>query len=259
MQRCLVRSDVGRKTVQIDAGRRLVQEKIITLHIPTLLAEPPLLQRRVVYAAIAEAAGRKKDLHDIHVQAVLHLCRKQGNGQLDVAGGVHVRKEYENLLFEPGVNALARLPAQPIAQKSAQPIAQKPIQPIAQKSPQPTAHNQALFPTRPEAYTYRVFDFDGDMGTVPRKQCTKWLDYGKIGELLSFRTRRVGDYITLDESGRTKSIARYMIDQKVPAQWRDQIVMPACGDEILWVPGGRISAAYMVTPDTKRILEIILI
>jgi tRNA(Ile)-lysidine synthase len=147
------------------------------------------------------------------------------------------------LLFEPGVNALARLPAQP----------------IAQKSPQPTAHNQALFPTRPEAYTYRVFDFDGDMGTVPRKQCTKWLDYGKIGELLSFRTRRVGDYITLDESGRTKSIARYMIDQKVPAQWRDQIVMPACGDEILWVPGGRISAAYMVTPDTKRILEIVLI
>ena len=259
LQRCLVRSDVGRKTVQIDAGRRLVQEKIITLHIPTLLAEPPLLQRRVVYAAIAEAAGRKKDLHDIHVQAVLHLCRKQGNGQLDVAGGVHVRKEYENLLFEPGVNALARLPAQPIAQKSAQPIAQKPIQPIAQKSPQPTAHNQALFPTRPEAYTYRVFDFDGDMGTVPRKQCTKWLDYGKIGELLSFRTRRVGDYITLDESGRTKSIARYMIDQKVPAQWRDQIVMPACGDEILWVPGGRISAAYMVTPDTKRILEIVLI
>jgi tRNA(Ile)-lysidine synthase len=256
LQRCLVRSDVGRKTVQIDAGRRLVQEKIITLHIPTLLAEPPLLQRRVVYAAIAEAAGRKKDLHDIHVQAVLHLCRKQGNGQLDVAGGVHVRKVYENLLFEPGVNALARLPAQPIAQKSAQPIAQKPIQPIAQKSPQPTAHNQALFPTRPEAYTYRVFDFDGDMGTVPRKQCTKWLDYGKIGELLSFRTRRVGDYITLDESGRTKSIARYMIDQKVPAQWRDQIVMPACGDEILWVPGGRISAAYMVTADTKKILEI---
>ncbi len=259
LQRCLVRSDVGRKTVQIDAGRRLVQEKIITLHIPTLLAEPSLLQRRVVYAAIAEAAGRKKDLHDIHVQAVLHLCRKQGNGQLDVAGGVHVRKVYENLLFEPGVNALARLPAQPIAQKSAQPIAQKPIQPIAQKSLQPTAHNQALFPTRPEAYTYRVFDFDGDMGTVPRKQCTKWLDYGKIGELLSFRTRRVGDYIALDESGRAKSIARYMIDQKVPAQWRDQIVMPACGDEILWVPGGRISAAYMVTPDTKRILEIVLI
>ena len=276
LQRCLVRSDVGRKTVQMDAerypmqmdaGRFLLQNEKIILHIPTLLAEPPLLQRRVIYAAIAEAAGRKKDLHDIHVQAVLHLCRKQGNGQLDVAGGVHVRKVYENLLFEPGVNALARLPAQPIAQKSAQPIAQKsaqpiaqkPIQPIAQKSPQPTAHNQALFPTRPEAYTFRVFDFDGDMRTVPRKQCTKWLDYGKIGELLSFRTRRVGDYITLDESGRTKSIARYMIDQKVPAQWRDQIVMPACGDEILWVPGGRISAAYMVTPDTKRILEIVLI
>jgi tRNA(Ile)-lysidine synthase len=47
-----------------------------------------------------------------------------------------------------------------------------------------------------------------------------------------------------------------MIDQKVPAQIRDRIVMPACGDEILWVPGGRISAAFMVTSDTKKILEI---
>jgi tRNA(Ile)-lysidine synthase len=94
------------------------------------------------------------------------------------------------------------------------------------------------------------------MDAVPRKQYTKWLDYDKIGKLPIFRTRRAGDRITLDEYGRTKSIARYMIDRKVPAQIRDRIVMPTCGSEILWVPGGRISAAYMVSTDTKRILEI---
>ena len=111
-------------------------------------------------------------------------------------------------------------------------------------------------PTEPEEYTCRVFDFDGDMDAVPRKQYTKWLDYDKIGELPIFRTRRAGDRITLDEYGRSKSIARYMIDRKVPAQLRERIVMPTCGSEILWVPGGRISAAYMVSTDTKRILEI---
>ena len=67
-----------------------------------MLEEPPLLQRRVVYAAIADASGRKKDLQDVHVQAVLELCRKQGNGRLDVAGGVHVRKVYGLLYLSPG-------------------------------------------------------------------------------------------------------------------------------------------------------------
>ncbi len=219
------------------------QSREIVIHIPSLLEEPPLLQRRVVYAAIAEASGRKKDLQDVHVQAVLGLCRKPGNGELDVAGGVHVTKVYEQLYLNPDTGAKAIMPETKAGQ---------PELPIIQVFDDPFTH----LPTEPEAYTCRVFDFDGDMDAVPRKQYTKWLDYDKIGKLPIFRTRRTGDCITLDEYGRTKSIARYMIDRKVPAQIRDRIVMPTCGSEILWVPGGRISAAYMVSTDTKRILEI---
>jgi tRNA(Ile)-lysidine synthetase-like protein len=121
-------------------------------------------------------------------------------------------------------------------------------------------------------YECRVLDFDGDMAAVSRKQCTKWFDYDKIGAFPSFRTRRGGDRITLDESGRSKTIARYMIDAKVPAQLRDRIVLPTIGGEILWIPAGavdapdsangnssdsgRISAAYLVSEHTSRILEI---
>lgn len=219
------------------------QSQEIVIHIPSLLEEPPLLQRRVVYAAIAEASGRKKDLQDVHVQAVLGLCRKQGNGELDVAGGVHVTKVYERLYLSPGTGAKAIMPEIKAGQ---------PEPPIIQVFDDPFTK----LPTEPEEYTCRVFDFDGDMDAVPRKQYTKWLDYDKIGKLPIFRTRRTGDCITLDEYGRSKSIARYMIDRKVPAQLRERIVMPTCGSEILWVPGGRISAAYMVSTDTKRILEI---
>jgi tRNA(Ile)-lysidine synthase len=219
------------------------QAEEIVIRIPSLLEEPLLLQRRVVYAAIAEASGRKKDLQDVHVQAVLELCRKQRNGELDVAGGVHVTKVYERLYLSPGTGAKAIMPEIKAGQ---------PEPPIIQVFDDLFTH----LPTEPEEYTCRVFDFDGDMDAVPRKQCTKWLDYDKIGKLPIFRTRRAGDRITLDEYGRTKSIARYMIDRKVPAQIRDRIVMPTCGSEILWVPSGRISAAYMVSTDTKRILEI---
>lgn len=199
------------------------------LKIPALLAEPMILRRRVVYETIAGVSGRKKDLQDIHVQAVLGLAQKQGNGELDVAAGVHVRKVYDRLYLETEAE---RRKADPAREASAE------------------------WPVQAGEYRCRVLDFDGDMESVSRKQYTKWLDYDKIGTFPSFRNRREGDRITLDESGRSKTIARCMIDAKVPRELRDRIVLPVCGNEVLWMPGGRISAAYPVTPDTRRVLEI---
>ena len=193
LKRCCAQGRYSKQTKSGVENSDNKQAKELVIHIPSLFEEPLLLQRRVVYAAIAETSGRIKDLQDVHVQAVLELCRKQGNGELDVAGGVHVTKVYERLYLSPGTGAKAIMPE------------------IKEGLPDdPFTH----LPTEPEEYTCRVFDFDGDMDAVPRKQYTKWLDYDKIGKLPIFRTRRTGDCITLDEYGRTKSIARYMIDRK---------------------------------------------
>ena len=231
------------------------QQSPIIVSIPILLREPPLIRRRVVYEVIAEAAGRKKDLRDVHVQDVLKLAQKNGNGRLDVFGGVQVEKVYDRLIFSATV--------------------------------EPAPSFDRSWPMDAGEYSCRVFDFDGNLAAVSRKQYTKWFDYDKIGAFPSFRTRREGDRITIDESGRSKSIARYMIDAKIPAELRGRIVLPAAGKEILWVPAGldanarqmsapayvpnglngeaetirssdsgRISASYMVSGRTRRILEI---
>ena len=223
--------------------RQEIQQKPIVLSISRLLQEPPLIRRRVVYEAIAEAAGRKKDLRDVHVQDVLRLAQKNGNGRLDVFGGVQVEKSYDRLIFFAAPEGLRQA-----------------------VSPAPAASRR--WPMEAGEYSCRVFDFDGNLASVSRKQYTKWFDYDKIGTFPSFRTRSEGDRITLDESGRSKSIARYMIDAKIPAKLRERIVLPAAGKEILWVPtglaaeairssdSGRISASYMVSGHTRRILEI---
>jgi tRNA(Ile)-lysidine synthetase-like protein len=222
---------------------------------------------------IADLAGRKKDLRDKHVQAVLQLAQKNGNGQLDVFGGVRVEKAYDRLLFYAGNTADA---AASHAGNTANEAAGSPVtltgrapEDSHSELPSPAFAYSRRWPMSAADYECRVLDFDGDMAVVPRKQCTKWFDYDKIGALPSFRTRRGGDRITLDESGRSKTIARYMIDAKVPAQLRDRIVLPTIGGEILWIPAGapdsangnssdsgRISAAYMVSEHTSRILEI---
>ena len=56
----------------------------------------------------------------------------------------------------------------------------------------------------------------------PKNQYTKWFDYDKIKGTLSVRTRRTGDYLILP-SGGSKTIARYMIDEKIPKEKREQI------------------------------------
>ncbi|MBQ8053604.1 MAG: tRNA lysidine(34) synthetase TilS [Lachnospiraceae bacterium] len=255
---------------------RIQGESIDIVSIPNLLQYPPLIRRRVVYGVIADLAGRKKDLRDKHVQAVLQLAQKNGNGQLDVFGGVRVEKAYDRLLFYAGNTADA---AASHAGNTANEAAGSPVtltgrapEDSHSELPSPAFAYSRRWPMSAAEYECRVLDFDGDMAAVSRKQCTKWFDYDKIGALPSFRTRRGGDRITLDESGRSKTIARYMIDAKVPAQLRDRIVLPTIGGEILWIPAGvadapdsdngnssdsgRISAAYMVSDHTSRILEI---
>ena len=222
----------------------------IVISIPRLLKELPLISRRVVYEVIAETAGRKKDLRDVHVQDVLKLAQKNGNGTLDVFAGVRVEKVYDKLIFFG----------------TAQTAPEKNLS----GTDRPISAASRRWPMYAGEYSCRVFDFDGNMASVSRKQYTKWFDYDKIGAFPSFRTKGEGDRITLDESGRSKSIARYMIDAKIPAELRSRIVLPAAGREILWIPAGltgsaettrpsdsgRISASYMVSSRTRRILEI---
>ena len=238
MKACRETQEDNSARAERDSQNIVNQQSPIIVSIPILLREPPLIRRRVVYEVIAEAAGRKKDLRDVHVQDVLKLAQKNGNGRLDVFGGVQVEKVYDRLIFSATVE-----PAPPFDRR---------------------------WPMDASEYSCRVFDFDGNLEAVSRKQYTKWFDYDKIGAFPSFRTRREGDRITIDESGRSKSVARYMIDAKIPAELRGRIVLPAAGKEILWVPAGldakaetirssdsgRISASYMVSGRTRRILEI---
>ena len=91
---------------------------------------------------------------------------------------------------------------------------------------------------------------------IPEKTYTKWFDYDKITTVLLLRTRKTGDYLTIDDSLRKKSIKDYMINEKIPKTQREHIYLLADGAHILWVPGYRISQYYKVDENTKCILQV---
>jgi len=54
----------------------------------------------------------------------------------------------------------------------------------------------------------------------------------------------------------TKKIGQFMIDARIPRDWRDRIPIVISGDSILWVAGYRIDERVKVTDSTKQILRL---
>ena len=105
--------------------------------------------------------------------------------------------------------------------------------------------------------TAELLPFDGNFSTNFRKKAyTKWFDYDKIKNTVQIRTRRPGDRIQVQSGGGHKKLKDYLIDSKIPQNQRDSLVLLADGKEIIWVVGMRISEAYKITQETKRILSM---
>lgn len=91
---------------------------------------------------------------------------------------------------------------------------------------------------------------------IPQKIYTKCFDYDIIKDALVVRTRRPGDYITIDKNGSKQKIKSYYINEKIPSEMRDQLPLIADRSHVLWIPGYRTNTAYQVTEFTKHVLQI---
>jgi tRNA(Ile)-lysidine synthase len=93
-----------------------------------------------------------------------------------------------------------------------------------------------------------------NLENIPQKKYTKWFDYDKIKGSIAIRTRKTGDYITVNSMNQKKTIKSYFTDEKIPQAERDSIPLLACQSHIMWIIGARISNYYKVAEDTERIL-----
>lgn len=211
--------------------------------VPSLLAEDPYLQGRILYQCLCAAAGSRRDLRAVHVEAVRGLCARGGDGRLSMPGGAAVVRSADRLFFLPGdrPEAAGRL------------------------------RQGSRYPFSAREYRCRIRPFDGNLSAIPQNQYTKWFDYDKIGTFPVFRTRQPGDRMSIranaghgpagsgeGPAGRlvSKKLARIMLDGKMPAAVRDAVVLPFAGQEALWIPGLRMGDRWKVSSQTRQVLEV---
>ena len=183
-----------------------------------LLKNPPIVRTYVLRHMIAQATQSLKDITSDHIDQVDALLEKETGKQINLPYGLTARTEYDFLW-------------------------------ISRRNPSDCVDNQLTISLVMKKIPYEKAQ------EIPQNRYTKWFDYDKIKGTLTVRTRQTGDYITLKD-GRKKTVKAYMIDEKIPREMRDQIMLLAEDHHVLWIVGWRISEYYKVTEDTDYVLEV---
>ncbi len=193
-------------------------------------AQPGVIQSLLLKRVMAELSGCEKDLEVIHVSQVQELFEKQTGRKIDLPYQMEASRTYRGVFI--------------CKKEASEAIFSKEIRyDLSQGDVEFEYGNQKI--------SCKITATD-----VFEKNNTERFNCDIIKGNISFRTRREGDYITIHPDGRTQKLKSYFINEKIPQKERDQILLVAEGNHVLWIVGYRRGCTYQVNKDTQKILEI---
>ncbi len=213
---------------------RLRDERCLILNLDSLRNEDEYILGEMLLMAVDELHKGRKDITAAHIEAVMSVINSSGEKRISLPYNITVIKSYDTLIFDC--------------------------------DRQESEHREYVI-SFPEGSTEcRVELEDGrvlearyrpiDDRAYPVSESVKWFDMDKVNGQIMCRCRREKDYLVINDRMQTKSLKDYMINEKIPKFQRDSRLLIADGSHIMWVIGARISEAYKISEDTKRVLEI---
>lgn len=191
------------------------------------------IQKLLVKKAIDSLVPHNRDITHLHLESVIKLCGKDGTKTVNLPYGIVAESSYDRLKL-----SLDR--------------------------------EEKRFDIQLEVkIDETVLLPDGTKVTVVMEEChgsyeygenqyTKCFDYDKMNRPLMLRTRQSGDEIAVNKEGGKKKLKDFMIDIKIPATKRDEVLLLAGGSSIYWAIGYRMSESAKITENTKRVLKVIV-
>lgn len=207
------------------------------IKLPLFLQEEELLQEYVLRLTVERLlSGRGlKDYSEIHFEDMKRLAAMPCGKRMDFPGGLQgVRQREELCLRNSRQESLGNVSF----------------------SDERRLDCSGIYEFSGHTFCVDFLDNTENMQGFPEKKYTKWIAYDTIKHDVCLRTRRTGDYLIVNQNGGRKKLKDYMIDQKIPREERDKVLLLAEDSHILWVVGWRISEAAKVTKQNKKILKI---
>lgn len=216
------------------------REKFLQLH--------QTIQGYVVMEVLAQAAGSRRNLEAVHIRQVRGLMDSQCGRTIQLPYQLRAKRDYTGIRIgrEPDMPARGIVLSEIV---------------LSGEETAALAAGRELVIFIGEHHQIRAkllfLENNGtDFKNIPQKKYTKWFDYGKIEKNIVIRTRRPGDYLTVNAGNQKKSLKAYFVDRKIPQSERDQRCLVTDGSHVIWIVGERISNYYKVSEDTRTVLEL---
>ena len=207
----------------IDAGKLAQYDRII--------------RKYVVHMAIAAAAGAAKDICAVHVDSVEALIGADTGSEADIPYGLKARRRYSEII---------------IRKNNTEYTGNYTGEYTGECSGDERESSGGCWYSKGGWYSADRMNLKKNAHSFQQNDYTKLIDYDKIKFNLQLRTRQSDDYICVYRDGRTKKLGRFMIEQKIPAEYRDRVLVVADGNEIVWIVGFRMSERYRVVETTEN-------
>lgn len=211
-------------------GKRQKEAGSYGIELKVLENQPDILKGYLIRKMIGLCTNSVKDITFVHIDQICRLAEKGTGKKVSLPYGLEAKAEYGTLWIE-------FFKTEPKPDGAIEPV-------CVEKSAEITV----------KALKLSHFPYKKDE-EIPENRYTKWFDYDTIKNTLSVRNRQTGDYITL-KGGKRKTVKAYMIDEKIPREERERILLLAEGHHILWIVGYRISEYYKITEHTRQILQV---
>lgn len=242
---------------------RFLAEEIVTeerkklyVEIEPLSALHPALQEEILKNTLFQAAGHRKDITAVHIAALSELMERQTGRKVNLPYGVTARREYGRLVLAGSDGREGEMAVSGGEHGKQVPAGEGIVIPPHQwEAYKESQEIHSIDLSENEKLLLKVFPFSGDTGKIPKKQCTKWLDYDMIKKGLEIRHRMPGDQLCVDVQGHHKRLKQYLVDQKIPEKSRSRLWILASKSHVIWILGDRMSEDYKVSSDTSYIVE----
>ncbi|MDY2699793.1 MAG: tRNA lysidine(34) synthetase TilS [Lachnospiraceae bacterium] len=209
----------------------------VLIRLPDYFREDKYIQGCILLSCVEKAAGRRKDITAAHIGSILSLFQSGGNKEIHLPYDLVVYKKYD----------LGMIQKREFCKKQA--LEEETVNVFQVAAPSVLSIpgiGRVEFTVVSREYSQNI----------PQKTYTKWFDYDKITSSVMFRTKRAGDYLTINDKMGHQSLQNYFVNEKIPREERGRIYLLAEGSHVIWLPGYRISEYYKVQDSTRNILQV---
>lgn len=209
----------------------------VTIDRASLIGQSSALQRALLRRAYAVLHGSLTNLGFEHIQAAVQIAKEGSVGAEVHLPGTRMRVDYETIHLE---RLEADLP--------------QPDWPLLPEDNHVTLEGPGTFKL-PGDWQITVSAYTGPRtGSEWQEVLADRWQAAIAAESpfpMTLRTRQPGERFQPMGAGGTQSLSDFMIDQKIPARWRDRLSLLIVQGEIAWVCGWRVDARFAVSPAAR--------